>query len=89
MCLYRDAATTTIFMLGTTIGEAIIPIAIGECMQIFSPATMPLVIFICTAILCIIYWIVHILSLRYIVQLSTKQQVDSVDGVDSRAIEMR
>lgn len=76
-------------MLGTTIGEAIIPIGIGECMQIFSPATMPLVIFICTTILCFIYWIVHILSLRFIEHLPRKGGKLDVDGLEERAIEMR
>ena len=66
-------------MLGTTIGEAIIPIAIGECMQMFSPSTMPWVIFICTVFLCVIYCIVHVISLRYVEQFNKSSTNRSVE----------
>lgn len=61
-CSNRDANTTTIFVVGATIGEALVPIVIGQLIDWFGPKAFPASI-VCTQVsLLVLYVLVHILG---------------------------
>jgi FHS family Na+ dependent glucose MFS transporter 1 len=62
---YRvDANSTTMFMIGATLGEAMIPVCIGELMSYYHPVMMPVSVAVCVILLLILYGSFHYLSLR-------------------------
>ena len=58
----RDPNTTTLFVVGGTIGEAALPICIGWSIATFGSQTFPSSIFICVVFLVALYLSVHGLS---------------------------
>jgi FHS family Na+ dependent glucose MFS transporter 1 len=57
-----DVNTTTLFMIGATMGEAMIPVCIGILMSFWSPYLMPFSIFFCIIIMLGLYLTFHYLS---------------------------
>jgi hypothetical protein len=61
---HRDANTTTLFVVGSTIGEALIPIAIGQLIGLFGSKAFPPSIFCTQVILVVLYALVHTLGIQ-------------------------
>ncbi len=59
-----DANSTTMFMVGATMGESIIPVCIGFLMSYIDPYMMPVTIFVCVIALLVLYLAFHLLSMQ-------------------------
>jgi fucose permease len=58
-----DANSTTMFMIGATLGESIVPICIGWLMNGISPFMLPVTVFVSCLLLVVLYLLFHFLSL--------------------------
>eukprot|EP01031_Cornospumella_fuschlensis_P029922 gene29922-36136_t len=54
-----DPTTTSMFMIGATFGESIVPVFMGWMMELTSPAAIPVMTFLCGLMLLLIYLYVH------------------------------
>lgn len=53
--LIRDSGATTLFMIGTTMGEAIMPAVFGYCMKYLGPNSLPWMVSVCCILLIGVY----------------------------------
>jgi hypothetical protein len=77
-----DHNTTTLFMVGATTGESLLPVLIGICMGSISPYAMPIIVFLCTVILALSYLMVHRGSTAYVTSIGGAQTGDSQSDAD-------
>lgn len=59
-----DGTTTSMFMLGATFGESIVPILMGWAMELVGPWAMPLMVFLSALVLVADYLLVHHFSTK-------------------------
>lgn len=59
-----DSNSTTMFIIGATMGESIIPVCIGFLMSAIDPYMMPVSIFVSVVILVALYLSFHFLSIK-------------------------
>jgi fucose permease len=57
-----DSTSTTMFMVGATLGESMVPMLIGMLMAYIHPFMLPLVTFLGIILLVVIYFTFHVLS---------------------------
>jgi predicted permease len=60
MC--RDSNTTTLFMVGATMGEAGLPMILGFLLELFGPRSLPWTILLCAITQAVLYMAVHVLA---------------------------
>jgi hypothetical protein len=60
--IFRDPNTTTMFVVGSTFGEALVPVFIGTAMNIFGSMSMPYMTMIFQILLTLVYLIVHLIG---------------------------
>lgn len=63
--VFRDAQTTTLFVLGATCGEAIIPIILGWIIHTFGMYLFPVCMIIFSVQLIVLYGLAHFIALHY------------------------
>lgn len=57
-----DAKTTTSFMIGTTIGDAVLPVVIGFAMQIWGSTALLYLMLAFSTVMATLYGSIHVLS---------------------------
>lgn len=60
--MLRDANTTTMFMVGAILGEALVPVVMGWVMTAAGPAAMPVTVFAGVLVLLATYAVIHKVS---------------------------
>ena len=58
----RDSSATTLFMIGTTLGEAVMPAVFGYCMKYVGPDSLSWLVTVCCLLLIAVYVSVDILG---------------------------
>jgi hypothetical protein len=59
---FRDEKATTMFMVGTTTGESVLPVLIGLVMQFGGTYLLPYMMLVCSAVLVAVYLTVNYLG---------------------------
>lgn len=73
--LYRDSYSTTLFMVGATMGEAGLPMILGFLLEAFGPRSLPWTILVCACAQAALYVAVHVLAAQ-----GASQQEGDGDG---------
>lgn len=64
---------TSIFMIGATLGDSIVPVVIGIAISLIGPASFPMAIILSSVLLASIYGAVHALSFRRLTVVKTNK----------------
>lgn len=63
-----DDATTTVFIVGASLGEAILPIIVGVSIEFYGPYSLIVIVFTCVLSISILFLLIDRVSLKLISQ---------------------